>query len=135
MVIFLYSAYFGSYFCYHSNGKSQINTRLLHLGYCSNKLIGRNYIGSTLFSKRINPVSTKRENQGLFCNKIWFNQINPMTLGAAKLNILKKIFQECYKSTGPRSAVGNVSGNRCESDCRSRGREFNPGPVPYFRGD
>ena len=37
--------------------------------------------------------------------------------------------------TGPRSAVGNVSGNRCESDCRSRGREFNPGPVPFFRGD
>ena len=37
--------------------------------------------------------------------------------------------------TGPRSAVGNVSGNRYESDCRSRGREFDPGPVPYFRGD
>ena len=37
--------------------------------------------------------------------------------------------------TGPRSAVGNVSGNRCESDCRSRGREFDPAPVPYFRGD
>ena len=36
---------------------------------------------------------------------------------------------------GPRSAVGNVSGNRCESDCRSRGREFDPGPVPYFLGD
>ena len=30
---------------------------------------------------------------------------------------------------------GNVSGNSCESDCRSRGREFDPGPVPYFRGD
>ena len=37
--------------------------------------------------------------------------------------------------TGPRSAVGNVSGYRCEADCRSRGREFDPGPVPYFRGD
>ena len=23
----------------------------------------------------------------------------------------------------------------CVSDCRSRGREFDPGPVPYFRGD
>ena len=31
--------------------------------------------------------------------------------------------------------VGNVSGYRCVSDCRSRGREFDPGPVPYFRGD
>ena len=38
-------------------------------------------------------------------------------------------------TTGPRSAVGNVSGYRCEADCRSRGREFDPGPVPYFRGD
>ena len=37
--------------------------------------------------------------------------------------------------TGPRSAVGNVPGYRCVSDCRSRGREFDPGPVPYFRGD
>ena len=27
------------------------------------------------------------------------------------------------------------SGNRCEYDCRSRGREFDPGSVPYFRGD
>ena len=40
-----------------------------------------------------------------------------------------------HGSTGPRSAVGNVSGYRCEADCRSRGREFDPGPVPYFRGD
>ena len=37
--------------------------------------------------------------------------------------------------TGPRSAVGNVSDYRCVSDCNSRGREFVPGPVPYFRGD
>ena len=37
--------------------------------------------------------------------------------------------------TGLRSAVGNVSGYRCVSDCRSRGRKFDPGPVPYFRGD
>ena len=38
-------------------------------------------------------------------------------------------------ATGPRSAVGNVSGYRCVSDCRSRGCKFDPGPVPYFRGD
>ena len=40
-----------------------------------------------------------------------------------------------YTITGPRSAVGNVSGYRCVPDCRSMGREFDPGPVPYFRGD
>ena len=34
-----------------------------------------------------------------------------------------------------RSPVGNVSGYRWVSDCRSRGREFVPGPVRYFRGD
>ena len=38
-------------------------------------------------------------------------------------------------SAGLRSAVGNVSGYRCVSGCRSRGREFDPGPAPYFRGD
>ena len=45
---------------------------------------------------------------------------------------LKDVTNTC---TGPCSAVGNVSGHRCESDCRSRGREFDPSPVPYFRGD
>ena len=33
---------------------------------------------------------------------------------------------------GPRSLVGNVSDCRCVFDCRSRGCEFDPGPVPYF---
>ena len=51
--------------------------------------------------------------------------------GTAALHCLK--FN--HTCTGPRSAVGKVSGNRCESDFRSRGREFDPGPVPYFRGD
>ena len=45
------------------------------------------------------------------------------------------LFLHKYIFTGPRSAVGNVSGYRCVSDCRSRGREFDPGPVPYFGGD
>ena len=45
------------------------------------------------------------------------------------------IFLKSTFLTGPRSAVGNVSGNRCESDCRSRGREFDHSPVPYFHGE
>ena len=44
-------------------------------------------------------------------------------------------FKTYIMHAGPRNAVGNVSGYRCVSDCRSRGREFDPGPVPYFRGD
>ena len=51
---------------------------------------------------------------------------------SAENKIIHKIIQTI---AGPRSAVGNVSGYRCVSDCRSRGREFDPGPVPYFRGD
>ena len=53
-----------------------------------------------------------------------------------ELDPWKRKFGLSYKShTGPGSSVGNVSGNRCKSDCRSRGREFDPGPVSYFRGD
>ena len=40
-----------------------------------------------------------------------------------------KCFSNLLGVTRPRSAVDS------ESDCRSRGREFDPGPVPYFRGD
>ena len=40
----------------------------------------------------------------------------------AKVGILDQLLL-----TGPRSAVSNVSGNRCESDCRSRGRKLIPG--------
>ena len=47
--------------------------------------------------------------------------------------VLKYIY--IPNKAGPRSAVGNVSRYRCVSDCISRGREFDPGPVPYFRGD
>ena len=36
--------------------------------------------------------------------------------------------------TGERSSVRNVSCNRCEYDCRSRGRKFDSGRVPYFHG-
>ena len=53
----------------------------------------------------------------------------------AKVSAIPKHVDLLNKKTGPRSAVGNVSGYRCVSDCRSRGREFDPGPVPYFRGD
>ena len=51
-------------------------------------------------------------------------------------SIQKEEFISSFKSSaGPCSAVGNVSGYRCEAGCRSRGREFDPSLVPYFRGD
>ena len=52
--------------------------------------------------------------------------VNPLPHRDASLPFAKR---------GPCSTVGNVSGSKCESDCRSRGREFDPGSVPYFRGD
>ena len=38
MVNFVFSAYFGGHFCYHKS-----NLRLLHFGYCSNKLRRTNW--------------------------------------------------------------------------------------------
>ena len=61
-----------------------------------------------------------------------------VVIGALRFKmIIMKFFTLIHLAlhTGPRSAVGNVSGYRCVSDCRSRAREFDPGPVPYFRGD
>ena len=42
---------------------------------------------------------------------------------------------DCFFPTVPHNAVGNVSDCRYVSDCRFRGQEFDPGKVPYFRGD
>ena len=47
---------FSGYFCYHSNGISQINTRFLHFGYRSNKLFKRNY-SKAIFIPRHSLVS------------------------------------------------------------------------------
>ena len=51
------------------------------------------------------------------------------------VHVMSQFIWSLIHVTGPRSAVGNVSGYRCVSDCRSRGPEFDPGLVPYFRGD
>ena len=48
------------------------------------------------------------------------------------VNFIK--FQTVF-SFGACSTVSNMYGNRCDSDCRSRGPEFDPGSDPYFRGD
>ena len=42
--------------------------------------------------------------------------------------VTQEQFQNSNFRTGPCSLFGT------ESDCRSRGREFDPGPVPYFHG-
>ena len=58
-----------------------------------------------------------------------------------KYRLIKELIEYSYNalftclSTWPRSPVGNVSDNRCESDCRSRGHKFDPCPVPYLHGD
>ena len=67
-------------------------------------------------------------------NKVYFdNMISQQEQEVSKAHIPPGGSHQ--RLTGPRSTVGNVSGYRCQADCRSRGREFDPGQVPYFRGD
>ena len=66
--------------------------------------------------------------------QLWTNYSKKILISEIFVILIDSSILIC-QFTGPRSAVGNVSGNRCESDCRSRGGEFDPGPVPYFRGD
>ena len=49
--------------------------------------------------------------------------------------ILARIFKFTVIGYWPCSTVSNVTDCRYVSDCRSRGHEFYPGTVPYFRGD
>ena len=54
------------------------------------------------------------------------------------LYLVPLVSVECSGSDGradiwAHSTDGNVSGNRCESDCRSRGCEFDPGPILSWR--
>ena len=58
-----------------------------------------------------------------------------MTLYLYALSWIFCIYVHFLGNTGPRRAVGNVSGWRYVSDWRSRDNMFGPGPVPYFRGD
>ena len=67
-------------------------------------------------------------NCSMFCCALHYVHSNFATILMGKRELVALL-------SLPRSAVGNVFGNRCESDCRSRGCEFDPGPVPYFRGD
>ena len=77
-----------------------------------------------------------------YCFFLYTFNINCVTTGARKMPI-EYMFCFMHKNhfvaqkikTGPSSAVSNMSGNRCESECRCRGHKFDPGPVPYFRGD
>ena len=55
--------------------------------------------------------------------------------GKLKVKVDEKTLEKHLNLYRPRTAVGNVSGNRCESDFRFRGRELDPGLILYFRGD
>ena len=73
-------------------------------------------------------------NCSVFCCTLLYvhSSIAIILMGKRELVALLNLSSWC---TRPRSTVGNVSGFRCVSDCNSRGREFDPGWVPYFRGD
>ena len=59
----------------------------------------------------MNKVYSQRHKQCQFYNRLDYNVF---------------INSNHFFFAGPRSAVGNVSGYRCVSDCRSRGRELIP---------
>ena len=73
------------------------------------------------------------ERSGSILECLTWDQFKRLRVRASPASLYCVLEQDT--SIPPRSAVGNVSGYRCVSDCRSRGREFDPGPVPYFRGD
>ena len=73
------------------------------------------------------------ETEKIFKSSVGGGDIDDKVIGVCSVHC--KALNETNIFTGPGSAVGNMSGNRCESDCRSRGSEFDPGPVPYFHGD
>ena len=56
-------------------------------------------------------------------------------MGSSERAVMGLASRAVSAPAGPHSTVGIVSGYRCVSDCNSRSREFDPGPVPYFRGD
>ena len=76
------------------------------------------------FLKNLNFEKVSRRQQK--------TEIYPASKEVAKCNLdllLNDLTLHYILYTRPRRAVGNMA------DCRSRGREFDPGPVPYFRGD
>ena len=98
------------------------------------------YLGVTIeddlsLTKHID-ITTRKANQ-----TFGFLKRNIRVHNKALNQSLTKLLCRCNRPEfppsqfSPHSPVRNVSGYRCVSDCRSRGHEFNPGPVPYFRGD
>ena len=83
MVIFLFSAYFGGHFCYHSNRKSRSNTRLLHMGYCSYKLIKSNFYFLTSYGGQNSLLMhVPLSNSFLF---LFFNKMLDFRAGILKM--------------------------------------------------
>ena len=94
-------------------------THLSELTHYQLGLHGRKPVFGVCEHQRHRPACASKQTDQCLC----YSEVS-------YLNLLQAKFLK-----GPRSAVGNMSGNRCESDCRSRGREFDPDPVPYTRGD
>ena len=67
-------------------------------------------------------------NFGEFFRELSFQKKMITNVKIEYIQVWVLVIETCL-CTGPRSRVGNVP------DCRSRGREFDPGPAPYFRGD
>ena len=108
--------------------------------YCRFKNFCENFISANSIKRHISDVKNSRLRQELPIS-IKDRVILPFWEGFifTKLHISEFTVYSKY-GTAHCVLLGvtckiYVSGYRCVSDCNSRGREFDPGPVPYFRGD
>ena len=92
-----------------------------HYDPCPSPSCGKNSMDhDQLFSKVAECTEFKKFNSFLAIGKV------------AACGLLPRSGPTESQYTGPRSTVGNVCGNRCESDCRSKGRVFDPARSHTF---
>ena len=89
MVNFLFSAYFGGHFCNNSNGKSQINLRLLPFGYCKDKLVKKQFLYFNLIGGPKKPPNARRSK--LFAKVL--SRIQKSSLAGKALSFFRGQFQ------------------------------------------
>ena len=124
--------------CLFADSDSSVSTLLATSfeNIAGKKFLNRYNIDLHVHIENAHASICKQSNQSLLCDQCYFKNIRVhicvcMCAFACVYNNEYSILLHCIAY----SAVGNVSGNRCESDCRSRVREFDPGPFPYFRRD
>ena len=123
---FVYTSWEGLPICADSSGSSEPS----FLAFVKSTKIS--CAGRKVFSKYNDYVKKYKPLSFLPEDAVCFFRLLQIHMCTSKT----RFFMEASNmNTRPHSAVGNVSDCRYVSYCRSRGREFQPRPVPYFHGD